>query len=82
LGALLWRLRWWAGLISLTIPVLLFSETHSELRDPFAGPAILHEAGPAYERNFWLALATFVALQALGALWSGWVRRRRAKATG
>lgn len=80
-GALLWRLSRWTGLISTIVPMMLFAETHSELRDPFAGPAILQEAGPSYELNFWLALGTLIVLQGAGALWWGWSRAKRSKAT-
>ena len=47
-GFLLARYRYW-----LVLPVLAFALLSAwiqigELRDPFVGPAILHEAGPDY----------------------------------
>lgn len=76
-GVVLWRRSRWAGLASLIVTALLSAETHRELRDPFVGPAILREAGPRYEHDFWLALGTFVALQGLGVLWWGRTRAGR-----
>src|SRR5262249_33588258 len=63
---ILWRARWWAGIAALVPAALFLSGVYAELRDPYVGLAILLEAGPGYERSFWLAVGAVAVCQIIG----------------
>jgi len=75
---ILWRVRWWAGIAALVPAALFLSGVYAELRDPYVGPAILLEAGPGYERSFWLAVGAVAVCQIIGATYWLWTKRRAA----
>lgn len=76
LGLVGWRFRWWLGALAALIGLPFFVAVHSELRDPFVGPAISAEAGPTYVWSVHLATLAFLVAHGIGA--AGWARRRRA----
>jgi hypothetical protein len=78
LGAANWRFlpKWPAAAIGrflFVIGAVYFLSVLSEVLDPFAGPAILREAGPGYPAQAWAAASLFVLLHVLGFV--TWRRR-------
>lgn len=69
LGFLGWRFRWWAGASVALLPATYFVALHSELSDPYVGPAIVAEAGLGYVVGSYCAAIVFVLMHAAG-MWS------------
>lgn len=69
------RKRWWLGL--LLLPAIGIFNNISELRDPYVGPAILHEAGRQYVTMSYGMLFTALALLIVVALRQRHVQRAR-----
>lgn len=70
-----WRWRWWSGLTVSSIVLTGLLAVHSELQDPFVGPAIRSEAGEGYVTQFYLAAVVAVVLNGSGVYLG--LRRRR-----
>jgi hypothetical protein len=75
-GFLLARYRYW-----LALPVLAFALFRAwghigELRDPFVGPEILHEAGGDYWFHSYVTITISLVIPMVGAA-MGWFRIRK-----
>jgi hypothetical protein len=60
-----WRCRWWAGLPVSAFVLVCLLAVCLEVLDPAVGPAIRREAGQTYVRQFFLAAAIGIVLQAV-----------------
>lgn len=77
-----WLARWSvvASLCVGSFIVLMAMGQHSELNDPFVGPAILREAGPWYPLHSYAAVAMALAMCLGSCAWTLVTRRRRRSA--
>jgi hypothetical protein len=70
------RFRWWLGVIIGLLPAAYFIDLWQEVRDPFVGPAIRHEAGASYVWFSAIAAVVWIGLTGTGVM--AGIRRRRA----
>ena len=69
------RKKWWLGL--LLLPVIAIFNNIAELRDPYVGPAILHEAGRRYVAASYAMLFAALAFPIAAAFRQRFIQRTR-----